>query len=120
MKKELTDRLAAKYPLLFRDLYGDYTKTCMSGGIECGDGWYDIIDNFCAKVAPSSPDIYFTQIKEKFGTIRLYMNFYNEVANEADTEAEKLSEVTCETCGKPGEMQYGSWLFVACDEHKKK
>jgi len=60
------------------------------------------------------------QCKEKFGTMRLYMD---GVANaEIETIisfAEMMSEVTCEVCGAPGESRSGSWVKTLCDEHEK-
>lgn len=50
MRKELDEQLCAKYPLIFRDRNGDPSKTCMSWGFECGDGWYNIIDALCANI----------------------------------------------------------------------
>lgn len=47
MNIELEKKLIEKYPELFRDMYGDPQKTCLAFGIECGDGWYDLIDNIC-------------------------------------------------------------------------
>lgn len=48
MKQELDKALCEKYPLIFADRHGDMTQTCMVWGLECGDGWYNIIDALCA------------------------------------------------------------------------
>lgn len=50
MRKELDEKLCAKYPLIFRDRHADPSKTCMYWGFECGDGWYNIIDALCANI----------------------------------------------------------------------
>lgn len=50
MRKELDEKLCAKYPLIFRDRNEDPSKTCMYWGFECGDGWYNIIDVLCANI----------------------------------------------------------------------
>jgi hypothetical protein len=50
MKKELDEKLCAKYPLIFRNRHGDMKETCMVWGFECGDGWYTIIDNLCGLI----------------------------------------------------------------------
>jgi hypothetical protein len=47
MKKELDEALCAKYPLIFRDRHANMQTTAMCWGLECGDGWYNIIDVLC-------------------------------------------------------------------------
>jgi len=47
MRKELDEALCARYPLVFRDRNGDMRTTAMCWGLECGDGWYNIIDTLC-------------------------------------------------------------------------
>jgi hypothetical protein len=47
MRKELDEALCAKYPLIFKDRNADMRTTAMCWGLECGDGWYNIIDTLC-------------------------------------------------------------------------
>ena len=47
MRKELDEALCAKYPLIFKDRHADMRTTAMCWGLECGDGWYNIIDILC-------------------------------------------------------------------------
>ena len=47
MRRELDEALCAKYPLIFKDRNGDMRTTLMCWGLECGDGWYNIIDVLC-------------------------------------------------------------------------
>lgn len=61
----------------------------------------------------------FTQIKEKYGTLRLYMTSTSDEMDEYTDAAEKASHNTCETCGKYGQVRGGGWLYCACDEHAK-
>ena len=79
MKDELEQKLVKKYPKIFRDYHGDMTQTCMTWGFECGDGWYDIIDNLCANIEKvceqykkKSIEVIAVQVKEKFGGLRFY------------------------------------------------
>lgn len=60
-----------------------------------------------------------TQVKEKFGTLRFYTNYYNEKIANFITFAEAISEITCEICGAPGTINDGGWLKVRCNEHKE-
>jgi hypothetical protein len=76
MKKELELQLVKKYPIIFKDYGGDMRNTCMSWGLECGDGWYNLIDELCENVMTliGDKDIKVTaaQVKEKFGGLRFY------------------------------------------------
>ena len=68
------------------------------------------------------------QVKEKFGTLRVYVSFDRvdaEGVNPNPTALRSLvdaavagSEVTCYVCGAPGEMRkLGGWATVRCDAH---
>lgn len=50
MNQQLDEALCAKYPKLFRDRYAPMTETCMCWGFDCGDGWYNIINQLCANI----------------------------------------------------------------------
>lgn len=51
MKKELDEKLCAKYPLIFKDRNASMQSTAMCWGFECGDGWYNILDVLCAHLS---------------------------------------------------------------------
>jgi hypothetical protein len=63
------------------------------------------------------------QIKEKFGTLRFYVDINGatkEVREQIDaiiSDAEGKSCVTCEVCGKPGSRRSTGWIQTLCDEH---
>ena len=59
------------------------------------------------------------QVKEKYGTLRFYVNQYGKPVDGWIDEAEKQSEETCEVCGKPGKLNSRGWLSCLCDEHRK-
>ena len=50
MKPELDKQLCERYPQIFANRYADMTTTAMCWGFECGDGWYNIIDQLCAQI----------------------------------------------------------------------
>jgi len=58
------------------------------------------------------------QVKEKFGVLRFYCPGTDRIWAYV-TLAERLSAVTCETCGKQGKLRGSNWLYTACDEHTK-
>ena len=153
----------------------------MCWGLECGDGWYNIIDALCAniqhridwsekmyrldtehnnmleqattgnreaydkyftstslitdekekeeyfqlwlktarirEVKEPTPQVIAVQVKEKFGTLRFYVNGGDDATHALINMAESMSARTCETCGAPGKLRGQSWVYTACDEH---
>jgi len=47
MSPELDKQLCEKYPKIFKNRYNDPKDSCIAFGIECGNGWYKIIDMLC-------------------------------------------------------------------------
>jgi hypothetical protein len=47
MKKELDNKLCETYPKIFRNRNASMQESCMHWGFECGDGWYNLIDQLC-------------------------------------------------------------------------
>ena len=47
MKPELQDKLFDKYPQLFVNKDKSIMESCMGWGIDCDDGWYDILSSLC-------------------------------------------------------------------------
>lgn len=58
-----------------------------------------------------------SQIKEKFGGLRFYVNGATEKHWNYITFAESMSYKTCEVCGAPGTYYPFGWHHVACDQH---
>ena len=56
------------------------------------------------------------QVKEKFGTLRYYCGGTDRIYAFVRL-AERLSEHTCEECGRWGKVRDGSWIRTLCDEH---
>ena len=162
MREELDAKLVAKYPLIFRDRFGNMKETAMCWGFSCGDGWYNIIDTLCGLLysdycrakeryenllkwkaeggnypwvggkpitneeiaeAKSKMDMeemkvpVASQVKEKFGGLRFYVDRASDDHYNYITFAESMSYRTCEVCGKPGTYYPFGWHHVACDEH---
>jgi len=58
-----------------------------------------------------------SQVKEKFGGLRFYVQAATDEHYNYITFAESMSYKTCETCGAPGTYYPFGWHHVACDEH---
>jgi hypothetical protein len=98
----------------------------MCWGFECGDGWFDLIKRLSERLKEISErtgdDIQAEQVKEKYGTLRFYINGGDEEAYKTIDKAERESEHTCELCGNnAGRLteQFG-WWRVLCQKCETK
>lgn len=130
MSEESTwkEDLVEKYPDFFRSVY-----PCV------GDGWSGLLQALCLNIehyleytnkiilSDDSLDIdaddnsmyefSFSQIKEKFGCLRIYYNGGDEFIAGAISFAEIVSDRTCEVCGGKGKRRSTAWTSTLCDEH---
>ena len=119
MKYENELKLVEKYPNLYKDYNGDMRYTCMVWGFSCGNGWYDLIDRLSRKLEPLG--IVASQVKEKFGGLRFYIQSGSEKVYELIDEAEAESYKTCENCGESGKPnEEGYWIKTLCDKCREK
>ena len=119
--------LIEAYPDLFRSRSG--TPVGAEAEPECGEGWRDLLDRACIRIRAAleahGGSFKFTEIKEKYGTARLYWEGAlsegaEEKVDEAIDLAQAASGCTCEQCGQPGRLfNRGGWFATACDEHGK-
>lgn len=70
------EELVAKYPAIFRQKDLPMSQTCMCWGVSCGSGWVPLLDSLCAALTDICKrydvQVEFTQVKEKYGTLRVY------------------------------------------------
>jgi hypothetical protein len=59
----------------------------------------------------------FAQIKEKFGSLRLYMDNLSERVSAILNFAELMSQRTCEFCGDAGKTYHMRWHRTLCEKH---
>ncbi len=102
--------LIAKYPAVFKGK----EPVC---GIECGVGWYGILDRLFAALSKDASDLVVEQVKEKFGGLRVYVSGCTDEQYALIDAAESRSFRTCEQCGAPGVRRSGGWIRTLCDEH---
>lgn len=60
-----------------------------------------------------------SQVKEKFGGLRFYVDGATEKHYNYITFAESMSYRTCEECGAPGKTYTDGWHVTLCDHHAK-
>ena len=88
----------------------EYSKRCVA------PGWEGLIDELFDLAEKENFTV--TQVKEKYGTLRIYVDGANmEMHNKID-KLECRSSAICEICGKAGEMiSRGGWLKTRCKDH---
>lgn len=116
-------------------------ESCMAFGIECGDGWYELISSMCSQIesheknlemnnewkskedSEFEPEHYqkvvFDQIKQKFGGLRVYYSGGDDHISGVISMAEEFSYKLCEVCGNKGKASKNSWIVVLCDNCTK-
>lgn len=133
MNKELQTKIFAQFPKLF-DLENK-TAPISAWGIECRDGWYQLVFDLCAELQQYVNDskckqIVILQAKEKWSALRVYLgNLPNEIGYAGDLENiidkyERLSQKTCESCGtsdKKDKVTQNSdgWILTLCEKCRK-
>lgn len=134
MRKELAEALLLDFPNVFKP-HPQSLVTMF--GFECGDGWEPIIREAAAALEveiakhKASPEFDHdnewaqdvgsaSQIKEKFATLRFYLNTGTDAMWKIVNDAELKSEDTCESCGEPGKVRGRSWFYNACDTCEEK
>jgi hypothetical protein len=121
MTIELEDNLIIKYRPLFKNKDDDMISLIGCFGFECGNGWYKLIDDTLNKINQKVIELnikYFeiVQIKQKFGSLRIYTNFHIEEIEDIIEDAEDLSKIICEGCGKSGKLRNDGYLMILCDK----
>ena len=139
MNEKLQSDLVKAYPAIFKNVGGDETKTCMHWGIECNDGWYDLIYCLCHSIQrhcqventryipetdkyefvvegdPEYVQVVAAQVKEKLGELRFYVDGGDATTEGMIQMAEAMSGRICELCGNPARDNRGSgWLHTTC------
>ena len=85
MRQELDKLLCEKYPKMMVNRNKDMKETCMCWGFECGDGWFNILDQLMSNIQHHID----WKEKQRAGAIK-----YNEMAAQAKAGNFDLFEET--------------------------
>ena len=128
MNDKLDELLCQRYPKMMVNRDKSMMETCMCWGFECGDGWFNILDQLMGSIQHHIDwknkkeevvaQVTLNQVKEKFGTLRFYYSGGDDYIDGLVTMAESMSGVTCEECGLPGTQTQGGWIKTACAAHR--
>lgn len=144
MDQELQNILFEKYPQLFSNRTKSRMESCMYWGIECNNGWYELLSSICWRIFQHEQNIYeriatrnkfgtpndqsdldyvavkFDQIKQKFGGLRIYFSGGDDYIEGVVDMAEEYSYKVCETCGNSGKPNKGGWITTLCNSCRNK
>ena len=132
MKKELEEKLVRDYPEILQEYHLTPFESCMGRGFECGDGWYNLIDECCDQIRAFAEEdkinIIFEQVKEKLGRLTIYVKV------EGDKEQKKIayqiadafavkSQYVCDECGREFEDKIteniDGWISATCEDCRR-
>lgn len=144
MDAELQNQLYGKYPDLFSNRNKSPRESCMAWGIECNNGWYELLASVCWKIfqyerniadririrnqnaiTNDEPDleyipVKFDQIKEKYGGLRVYYSGGDNYIRGVVSMAEEYSYKVCGVCGNSGKPNKGGWITTLCESCREK
>ena len=95
------------------NVHGGYSLE--QGLASVGAGWHDLVKGFFQACEDAGVEV--SQVKEKFGALRIYTNrapdYIWDLANKLEVQSSKI----CEECGKRGKQRTGGWIRTLCEEH---
>jgi hypothetical protein len=125
MRQELDSLLCEKYPKMMVNRNKNMQETCMCWGFECGDGWFNILDQLMGNIQHHIDwknrkeevvaQVTLDQVKEKFGTLRFYYSGGDDAIDGMVRMAESMSGVTCEECSAPAQTHGPGWIRTICE-----
>jgi hypothetical protein len=89
-----------------------------------GPGWRPLLERYARNIdyqvsKGDMPPVSISQVKEKFGTLRIYTQGGNELSSILEAFIEDLSGYYCEDCGKLASMgNKQGWFRTTCEDHK--
>lgn len=123
MNNENQKKLVDKYPEFFKYYKDKLTRYPIMFGIECGDGWFTLLDVLMKNIQHhlkwncENKEFYITQIKEKFGGLRFYFQGGDDQIEGMVHFAESFSYQICEICGTVRNIgQTKGWIVTCCKE----
>jgi len=93
-------------------------------GFEIGEGWMSLVIELLDKIQhlvdnnPEYSGLQVIQVKEKYGELCVYLNYYYKEIEDIIEEYEEKSCYICEVCGEKGEIRnINNWYTALCDKH---
>lgn len=94
------------------------------GYIAAGMGWFGLIEETLeqidATLLPEDVEAFrITDVKEKYGTLRIYTDNAPDAVEVIIEVAERRSALTCDRCGEYGRVGGRRWLACRCGRHEQ-
>ncbi len=127
MKKENAEELVRIAPNLYSKSKTDKLPSPYSVyGFQVRDGWFEIIKEASLKLEAKilelpeneRENVRCSQVKEKFGSLRINIDGHLPGKTEIVMEAEEKANKTCEICGDVGSKTKNGWNQVICGKCK--
>lgn len=120
MYRPLEIGLASRYSSLFGNQRAEEDEFTF----DCLNGWFDLVAANLQLVERYAElerlKIEITQVKEKFGLLRVYHRGGDEVVDRLLDIAELVSGCVCEVCGAQGRIgEQQGWLRARCHLHRE-
>ncbi len=107
------------YPKLFQHINAQCPMALFY--FECGNGWFELlkelIEGIKAICERKGIETRASQVKEKYGSLRFYMETETDEISKLIEIAEEKSSNTCESCGAQGKIKRSGvdWYYCSCD-----
>ena len=127
--RQVRKALIEEFPYLMpRNVFTDkipegYDYTYFQGEYSLPDGWLQLFLQACEDIkeplikADYLEKFRFTQIKEKYGALRMYNAGAPKEVHDILAKYEFLSEQVCCICGKPATAMTCGYICPYCEEH---
>lgn len=126
MNLELENTLVSKFPRLYKLARPAGAVEPFIFGMECGDGWYQLIYDLSEKLEnlierlpkEEANQAYVINIKEKHAVLHFDMMYATVEMYSLIRQTEAMSWKVCESCGQPGSVRSDlNWSQALCDSH---
>ena len=84
--------------------------------VDVGKGWNEIVLDLDAALVAADPTVRYCQIKEKYGSLRVYLDHHSDATNDLIRAATERADRTCESCGGAGVLHVSRrrWYRTLC------
>ncbi len=127
--RQLRKALTEEYPYLLPrsmktgEVHPDYDYTHIVGEYDIPEGWLVLFLQCCIDIkeplvkAGCLDNFRFMQVKEKYGSLRLYVHGATDEVHGILSKYEFLSQQVCCECGKPASVMTSGWICPYCTKH---
>ena len=131
MTKHMRKKLIEEYPYLqprnifTNEISKDYDYQFIHGEYDLPDGWLELFLQMCEDIKEPLIKVdyldkfRFLQIKEKYGSMRVYTYGATNEVLDIIRKYEFLSAMVCCVCGKPANIRTYGYICPYCYEHIK-